>query len=181
MKRIAVFGGASPRPGDPAYQEAYELGRLVGQAGHTVLTGGYSGTMEAVSRGASEAGGRVIGVTCADLEVWRPLPPNQWIDEEIRFQTLRQRMYGLIDNCDLAFALPGGIGTLAEIAAMWSGMQTGEIIRPPVILIGPGWLGVFQALRASLGEYIREPHWAHLEFAPDVEQAFARAASLIGD
>lgn len=65
---IAVFGGSQPKEGDPAYAEAYELGSLLAQAGHTVLTGGYIGTMEAVSRGAAEAGGHVIGVTCEEIE-----------------------------------------------------------------------------------------------------------------
>lgn len=55
---ITVFGGAQPQTGTPAYQEAYLLGKILAGAGHTVLTGGYMGTMEAISRGAAEAGGR---------------------------------------------------------------------------------------------------------------------------
>ena len=69
--RISVFGGSSPKPGDLAYEQAYYLGKLIGEAGYTVLTGGYIGTMEAVSRGAAEAGGHVIGVTCDQIENWR--------------------------------------------------------------------------------------------------------------
>ncbi len=68
---ITVFGGAQPKEGTPAYEEARELGALLAQRGHAVLTGGYMGTMEAVSRGACEAGGHVIGVTCIDIEEWR--------------------------------------------------------------------------------------------------------------
>ena len=60
---VTVFGGAQPKEGTPAYEEARELGSLLAQRKHAVLTGGYMGTMEAVSRGASEAGGHVIGVT----------------------------------------------------------------------------------------------------------------------
>ena len=55
---ISIFGGSQPKEGDIAYAEAQELGKLLAQRGHTVLTGGYIGTMEAVSRGASDAGGR---------------------------------------------------------------------------------------------------------------------------
>jgi len=51
---VAVYGSAAPKPGTPLYQNALELGRLLAQAGHTVMTGGYGGTMEAVSRGAAE-------------------------------------------------------------------------------------------------------------------------------
>ena len=68
---ITVFGGAQPKEGSAAYEEARELGKLLAERGHAVLTGGYMGTMEAVSRGASEAGGHVIGVTCIDIEEWR--------------------------------------------------------------------------------------------------------------
>ncbi|MFQ5342158.1 MAG: hypothetical protein ACE5F6_11500, partial [Anaerolineae bacterium] len=62
-KVVAVFGGGAPPPGSPAYAEAERLGRLLARAGYSVLNGGYSGTMEAVSRGANEAGGHVIAVT----------------------------------------------------------------------------------------------------------------------
>ena len=176
-KRITVFGGSTPRPGEPAYQQAYDLGRLIAGGGYAVLTGGYSGTMEAVSRGANEHGGMVYGVTCSDIEAWRPLPPNQWVKEEMRFQTLRERMYALFDHCDLAMALPGGIGTLAEIAAMWSELQTGEIKRPPIIIIGEEWRELFDLMRSRLPGYVRDPHWDLVEFAPDVRQAFERAHS----
>ena len=178
-KRITVFGGSTPRPGDPAYQDAFNLGALIGQAGFIVLTGGYVGTMEAVSRGAREAGGHVIGVTCQEIEDFRPLPPNPWIQEEMRYQTLRERMYALMDHCDLAMALPGGIGTLAEIAAMWSGLQTGGFGHPPIILIGPGWQRTFETMRADLGQYIRDAHWEKVEFVPDVQAAFEKARQYL--
>ena len=76
--RITVFGGSAPQPGQPAYLEAQRLGELLAKAGYEVVTGGYMGVMEAVSRGAVEAGGRAIGVTCQEIEDWRPIDPNQW-------------------------------------------------------------------------------------------------------
>jgi predicted Rossmann-fold nucleotide-binding protein len=74
--RISVFGGSSPKPGEAAYDQAYQLGKLIGEAGFTVLTGGYIGTMEAISRGTAEAGGKVVGVTCDQIEAWRPVAPR---------------------------------------------------------------------------------------------------------
>ncbi len=170
--KITVFGGSRPKPGEPAYDDAYQFGRLLGAEGYTVLTGGYIGTMEAVSRGAAETGGRVIGVTCDEIEVWRPVSPNRWVMEEKRFPTLRQRMYALIDECDAALALPGGIGTLAEVAAMWSLLQTGAESSRPLILIGSGWQRTFQTLFESLGEYIPGEDHRLLSFAEDIETAF---------
>ena len=81
--RVTVFGGSKPKKGEIAYQDALILGTLLGQAGFTVITGGYIGTMEAVSRGASQAGGHVIGITCDEIESWRPVVPNPWINEEL--------------------------------------------------------------------------------------------------
>ena len=78
-KVVAVFGGGAPQPGSPAYIEAQRLGRLLAQAGYNVLNGGYSGTMEAVSRGAIEAGGHVIAVTSRVFSV----PVNGWFHEEV--------------------------------------------------------------------------------------------------
>ena len=90
--RISVFGGSQPKEGSAAYAEAMELGKLLAERGHIVLTGGYIGVMEAISRGAREAGGHVIGVTCEDIEAWRPIRANAWVMEEIRKKTLVERL-----------------------------------------------------------------------------------------
>lgn len=171
--RVTVFGGSKPQPGEPSYQEALQLGKLLGSAGYTVLTGGYIGTMEAVSRGAAEAGGHVIGVTCDEIEAWRSVSPNPWVQEELRFTHLHQRLITLIESCDAALALPGGPGTLAEIAMMWNLLLTNSIPSRQLILIGDGWWSTFQQFFTSLGGYIPESQQQWLEFAPDISQAFA--------
>src|SRR5574341_395338 len=136
---ITVFCSSASIAGDPAYTEALRLGQLIATKGHTVLTGGYIGSMEDVSRGAAEAGGRVIGVTCEEIESWRPVRANPWVQEERRFATMRQRLFALMDGCDAALALPGGVGTLAEVTVTWSQMLTGAITSRPLVLIGAGW------------------------------------------
>lgn len=174
---VTIFGGSQPRPGEPAYLEAQKLGRMLAEAGHTVLTGGYLGTMEAVSRGAAEAGGNVIGVTCDEIQSWRPVAPNPWVLEERRYPTLRQRLMALIDDCDAALALPGGPGTLAEISMMWTHLLTGAIRPRPLILIGVGWKTTFDAFYNALGEYIPEAQRRWLEFVPDVDSAIRLLSS----
>jgi uncharacterized protein (TIGR00730 family) len=149
---ITVFGGSSPKPGSTAYKQAYQLGKLLAQTGHSVATGGYIGVMEAVSRGANEAGGHVIGITCGDLEHMRPTGANKWVMEEIHYDTLHQRLGALIDICDGAFALPGGIGTLAEIMVMWNQLLIGAQRPKPLILIGGGWKSVMdEFIKAQAG------------------------------
>ena len=168
---ITVFGGSQPREGDSAYNEAMELGRLLAQRGHTVLTGGYIGTMEAVSRGASEAGGHVIGVTCEDIENWRKVAPNRWVKEERRRKTLLERLQTLIEGCDAALALPGGPGTLTEISLMWNLMIVESLHRRPLILIGSGWQSVLDQVFTQLDGYTPAHQRELLTFAEDIHTA----------
>ncbi len=168
---ITVFGGSNPQPGSPAYREAYELGSLLARAGHTVLTGGYIGTMEAVSKGANEAGGHVIGVTCADIEAWRAVKPNAWVQEERRFTTLQERLNELVLGCDAAIALPGGPGTLTEVALTWNLMIVHSIPAKPLILIGAAWRAVMESFYNSFEVYIPQSQRELLTFAPDVTSA----------
>jgi len=168
---ITIFGGARPAPATPAYLEAYELGKLLATAGHAVLTGGYRGTMEAVSRGASEAGGHVIGVTCGEVEASHGVRVNAWVKEERHFETLRERLDGLIYGCDAAIALPGGPGTLTEIALTWNLMIVAAIQPKLFILVGAGWQAVFGEMYSSLGDYIPPQQRQFLQFAPDVQKA----------
>jgi uncharacterized protein (TIGR00730 family) len=169
--RISVFGGAQPKEGEAAYTEALELGRLLAERGHTVLTGGYIGTMEAVSRGAKEAGGHVIGVTCEDIEEWRKVKANAWVMEEIRKKTLVERLHTLIHESDAAFALPGGAGTLAEISLMWNLMIVESLHRRPLILIGRGWQSTFDQFFKEFNSYMTAPQRDILKFADDVQTA----------
>ena len=169
--RISVFGGSQPKEGDFAYNEALELGKLLAQRGHTVLTGGYIGTMEAVSRGAKEAGGHVIGVTCEDIETWRKVKANNWVMEEIRKKTLVERLHALIHESDAALALPGGPGTLTEISLMWNLMIVESLHRRPLILIGDGWQSVFDQLFKGLDVYVPAHQREILKFAKDAHTA----------
>jgi hypothetical protein len=169
MKRVTVFGGSNPSEKD--YEQALQLGRLLGAAGCTVLTGGYIGTMEAVSRGAAESGGHVIGVTCDEIEAWRPVRPNPWVQQEMRYPTLRLRLFALMENCDAALALPGGPGTLAEVALMWTQLLIGAIPSRPLILVGSGWQATMDQFYRSFDGYVPERQRKWLSFADDVEEA----------
>ena len=62
-KIVTVFGSSRPPAGHADYEEARALGAALATRGFAVCTGGYGGTMEAASRGAKEAGGKVYGVT----------------------------------------------------------------------------------------------------------------------
>lgn len=168
---IAVFGSSQPKEGEAAYAEAYILGQLLAQAGHTVLTGGYIGTMEAVSRGAAEAGGHVIGVTCEAIERWRPVSANGWVKEEWRKGTLLERLEAIITGCEAAIALPGGPGTLTEVALTWNLMIIQSLPPRPLILVGPGWRSVFERFFDEFGEYTPVNQREYIQFAANVQEA----------
>ncbi len=169
--KVTVFGGASPKAGEPAYENAMQLGQLLAQAGFTVMTGAYSGTMEAVSRGAAGAGGHVVGMTCEEIERWRPLKANPWVQEVRPSITLQDRLMALIDSCDAAMALPGGIGTLAEIVMMWNRLAIEALPPKPLILIGPGWGTLIETLFAQQGAYIPEADRQRLYLADGIQPA----------
>lgn len=171
-KRITIFGGSQPQPGDPDYESAYNLGCFLGQEGYTVLTGGYIGTMEAVSRAVAETGGRVIGVTCDEIEAWRHGGPNKWIHDEIRSIKLIDRLMILVEKCDAAIALPGGIGTLTEISLMWTLLMIKALPRKPIILVGCGWRNTFDSFYREQAIYLDKESLKLFDFAPDVDAAF---------
>lgn len=142
-KIISVFGGSAPKSGSPAYEEARRLGRLLAEAGFSVATGGYDGTMAAISQGAHEAGGHVVGVV-TDLFMRRGLQPNTWVRAVVNFPTLRERLMHLVTSSDGLVALKGGVGTLSEVALAWSFLQTAEMEQKPFVLVGPSWRRVIE-------------------------------------
>ena len=137
------------------YQLAYDLGQVLGKAGYQVMTGGYCGTMEATCKGARQtASAHTIGVTCNEIEAYRPGRANVSVIEEVRTQTLSERIDYMIRHADAFIALQGGVGTLAEIMLTYNMMIIGAIERKPFVLIGESW--------ASLGAHFFEELEGHV-------------------
>jgi uncharacterized protein (TIGR00725 family) len=150
---IAVFGSSQTAPGDPAYAEAATCGRLLAESGYTVATGGYGGTMEAVSRGAAEAGGHVIGITTPTMFPRRS-GPNAWVAQEQPAASLTERVHKLIGGSDAAIALPGSLGTLAELTVSWHIAETAhqqDVPAPPIIAVGQQWATRLREIAQLLG------------------------------
>ena len=142
---ITVFGSSRPAPGSEAYETARKLGAALADAGFAVATGGYGGTMEGVSRGAREANGHVIGVT-AEAFASRA---NRWVEEEIRVKTWQDRLFKLIELGAGYVALPGGTGTLVELAVVWEWVNKGSLAEKPIVILGDFWSPVVQTIPAS--------------------------------
>jgi uncharacterized protein (TIGR00730 family) len=139
-KIITIFGSSRSNEGDPDYREAHELGRLLAEAGFTICSGGYSGSMEAVSRGAREGGGKTIGVT---VDVIRR-NCNEWLDEEIRMESIFKRIERMATIASGFVVLRGGAGTLAEMALTMNLLFLGALEPRPVVLLGQDWRAVME-------------------------------------
>ncbi len=131
-----MFGSSEPRAGEPAYDLAYRTGRALAQSGFTVVTGGYGGVMEAASRGATEAGGRTVGVVS---EVFSTRVPNPYLSETVTSRDLYDRTRFLIDRSDGFVVLSGQAGTLAELAWVWALARAGVLPARPVVALGAPW------------------------------------------
>jgi uncharacterized protein (TIGR00730 family) len=143
-KTITIFGTGKAGPGDQAYITACEVGRLLAQAGFTIANGGYGGTMTAAAKGASEAGGEVIGVTCSAFKKSRP---NEYITREIVTHSLQERLNKLIELGAGYIVLPGGTGTLLELAHVWELKNKGFLNhQKPLIIIGGFWRPLFEII-----------------------------------
>jgi len=168
---VAVYGSARPVEGDAMYEDARRLGALLARQGHTIMTGGYCGMMEAVTRGAAEAGGRTIGVTCAEIERHRPGGANDWVQVNIRTETLNQRLEVLTRQPDAMIALPGGIGTMAEICLALNLSVISQRASKPIILIGSGWRETFEAFYAHNNGFTAREDFERMRFCLTTDEA----------
>lgn len=171
MRVVSVFGSSAPQPGSLDFEQAKEVGRLLAEAGFAVASGGYGGTMTAVSQGAAEAGGHVIGIASARIERYRGASVNQWVNEVHKYETLADRLLHLINHNVGMIALPGGIGTLSEVTLAWSLLQVGELGQRPLALLGPIWRDTFHAFYDP--QYIKEKDMQLLYYAETPAMAVA--------
>ena len=168
---VAVFGSSEPLPGSAAYQQAFEIGLLLGEAGFPVINGGYGGVMEASARGARQAGTRTIGVTVAAFA--HRAGANPFIDNEFREQDLYDRTRRLIEEAAGFVVLPGRAGTLAELAFLWALCRAGLHGSKPIVLMGPVWQRLLHNLREL--DILGEPELA----ATSVADSPAAAVDLV--
>lgn len=175
-KIISVFGSHTPEPKSPVYEQGRFLGNLLARAGYAVATGGYSGVMAAVSQGASEGGGYVLGVSSSRIEQMRNAQLNHWVNEEVRYESLEERVLHLVKCNDGMIVLPGGVGTLSEFALAWNFIQVHEMLPRPLVLLGGMWRELIAAFARP--EYVTAEHLAMLQMVETPEMAVAYIADF---
>lgn len=159
-KTITIFGTAETESGETAYELAYRTGKVLAEAGFAIANGGYGGTMLAAAKGAVEAGGETIGVTCS---AFKGSKANEYIKREIVTKSLDERLDTLIKIGEAYVVLPGGTGTLLELAKVWELKNKGFIkADKPIILVGGFWKPVVDLITSDdpdSGRYIRQADW----------------------
>jgi uncharacterized protein (TIGR00730 family) len=145
---VSVFGSARTHPDSPEYADALKLGAALARAGYAVITGGGPGTMEAVNRGASEAGGTSVGL---GIELPFEQRLNDWVDLGITFRYFFARKTMFVKYAQAFVIMPGGFGTLDELFEALTLVQTRKVTRFPVILFGSAyWSGLIDWIRGTL-------------------------------
>ncbi len=135
-RAVAVFCSSDSAEGQAAYALARAVGGTLARLGYAVVNGGYGGGMEASARGAKEAGGTTVGVTCS---VWKGRA-NRFIDRCVQTNGLADRLERLLDLGRSGYvALPGGTGTLLELAMAWELACKRLAPRRPIVCVGEFW------------------------------------------
>lgn len=162
---VTIFGGSKCGHDTEEYNEARALGTLLAESGFTICTGGYLGIMEAASRGAREAGGRVFGIVMNQFRA----EPNRYLTDKVATDHFYDRLQNLITRSVGFVAFKGGMGTVTEVSLVWNKLQTGVLDRRPIVLIGDCWKAVVDAWQENL--VVSEKDVSLLLFAKDAREA----------
>jgi uncharacterized protein (TIGR00730 family) len=142
---VSIFGSTRVTPGDPIYEKAEEIGRLLAQNGFGVITGGGPGAMEAANKGAALAGGKSIGL---NVELPMEQKPNPYANITLSFRYFFVRKVMFVKYAVAYIILPGGFGTMDELFESITLIQTHKIKPFPVILVGSTyWKGLLHWLK----------------------------------
>jgi uncharacterized protein (TIGR00730 family) len=171
---VSVFGSARTPTDHPEYATGVALGRALAKAGFAVITGGGPGAMEAVNRGASEAGGISVGL---GIELPFEQTLNDWVDIGLNFRYFFARKTMFVKYAQAFVIMPGGFGTLDEMFEALTLVQTQKVTRFPVIMFGTQyWNGLVDWLRDTVlpGGKVNRPDLELMHVTDDVDDAVAR-------
>jgi uncharacterized protein (TIGR00725 family) len=169
MKRIAVIGQSGEIPNDVKHI-AEEVGKFIAKSGAVLLTGGGDGVMEAVSKGAKEAGGLVIGILAGD----ETHVANDYIDVPITTGLhFDFRSVILVHSSDALIMIRGGNGTLSELSAAYMN-------KKPVVVIETtgGWAAKLKEV-AFEGSYLDERRTVEIHFSKSAKEAVELALKMV--
>lgn len=145
---VSVFGSARTSPDSPYYKLAEDISRSLSDAGYSVISGGGPGIMEAANKGAKAGKSPSVGV---NIVLPGEQKPNEYQDISITFRHFFARKVMFVKYASAYVVLPGGFGTLDELAEILTLMQTGKTRRIPVILVGTEfWKGLLDWFASTM-------------------------------
>ena len=145
---VTIFGSARTSEDDPMYHAARDLGARLAKAGFAIITGGGPGIMEAANRGAQDANGLSIG---CNIELPHEQALNRYVDISVNFRYFFCRKTMFMKYAEAFVLFPGGYGTLDELFEALTLIQTGKIMRFPVVLYGADyWQGLIDWMKRHL-------------------------------
>ena len=145
---VSIFGSARVKPDDAYYKKAEILARLLAQNGFSVITGGGPGIMEAANKGASEAGGKSVGM---NIRLPFEQKPNPYSNIHLDYKYFFIRKVMFVKYAMAYVILPGGFGTMDELFEAVTLIQTKRIRSFPLILMGSDyWQGLLDWLKKTM-------------------------------
>ncbi len=145
---ISIYGSARLKPESPYYTLTMEIAQKFSDAGFAVISGGGPGIMEAANKGAHAGKSPSVGL---NIELPHEQSGNQWQDISLRFRHFFTRKVTFVKNSDAVVVMPGGFGTLDEMAEVLTLIQTKKSRHVPIVLVGAEfWEGLLAWFRNTL-------------------------------
>lgn len=148
ISKVCVFGSYKDLKPETK-EETVRLGKMLAEKGVTVVSGGFGGVMEDISRGAKSAGGKTIGVTYYLHGKAAYKKPNSYVDEEIIADSLSDRIGIMLREADAFLVFPGGTGTMLELATVLEYTNKGLMEPKPIILFSQFWMPLVNCLKSE--------------------------------
>ena len=175
---VTVFGSARLPQEHKYCKLAFELGQLLAKNGHTVVSGGGPGIMEAASHGAYEIGGRTIGL---NITLQHEQFPNPYLTDCLTFEYFFARKVMLAMASKVFAFFPGGYGTMDEVWEILLLIQEGKMPKMPVFLVcSEFWNGYAEMFKKMLANKLISPDDIHLFRITDDPNLIVEAANKIG-
>jgi hypothetical protein len=145
---VSIFGSARTGRQDPLYLLAEEIARKLSDSGFSVVSGGGPGIMEAANKGAKAGKSPSIGL---NIKLPHEQSNNTFQDISLLFHHFFARKVMFVKYASAYVVMPGGFGTLDELAEILTLIQTGKSRKIPVILVhAPFWKGLIGWLNESM-------------------------------
>jgi uncharacterized protein (TIGR00730 family) len=174
---IGVFGSARTKKNTAMWRAGEKIGQGLAEAGYAAITGGGPGVMEAVNKGAAQAGGVSVGL---GIELPFEQSLNKYVNLGINFRYFFARKVMFLKYSRGFIVMPGGFGTLDELFEALTLVQTGKVTSFPIVLYGTTfWQPMIDWLNASvLGEgYVSDPDPGLLTVTDDIDEVISVATS----